>query len=60
MKLSIALMIVIIIACHNSSFGQKIYLSPAGNDSNPGSADKPLATLTAARDRAREYQEKQQ
>jgi hypothetical protein len=54
MKLSIALMIVIIIACHNSSFGQKIYLSPSGNDSNPGSADKPVATLTAARDRVRE------
>ena len=37
------------------SSGQKIYLSPDGNDSNPGSVDKPLATLTAARDKAREY-----
>ena len=27
---------------------QKIYLSPAGNDTNPGTVDKPLATLTAA------------
>ena len=39
----------------NFAFGQKIYLSPDGNDSNPGSIDKPLATLTAARDKAREY-----
>jgi hypothetical protein len=32
---------------------QKIYLSPTGNDSNDGSVEKPLATLNAARDRAR-------
>ena len=36
------------------SFSQRIYLSPGGNDSNPGSRDKPLASLTAARDKARE------
>jgi hypothetical protein len=27
------------------SFGQKIYLSTEGTDSNPGSYDKPLAAL---------------
>ncbi|MCX6334589.1 MAG: right-handed parallel beta-helix repeat-containing protein [Bacteroidia bacterium] len=33
--------------------GQKIYLSPSGSDSNPGTIDKPLASLPAARDIAR-------
>jgi len=37
------------------SSGQKIYLSPEGNDSNPGSSDMPLATLMAARDKARTF-----
>ncbi|MCO5240595.1 MAG: right-handed parallel beta-helix repeat-containing protein [Chitinophagaceae bacterium] len=32
---------------------QNIYLSPRGNDNNPGTEDQPLATLTAARDRIR-------
>jgi hypothetical protein len=36
------------------SYGQKIYLSPDGQDGNPGTAEKPLATLSAARDKARE------
>ncbi|MCU0456510.1 MAG: right-handed parallel beta-helix repeat-containing protein [Bacteroidales bacterium] len=36
-----------------SLFSQKIYLSPSGNDTNTGTLDKPLASLTAARDRAR-------
>ena len=30
-----------------------IYVSPAGNDSNPGSSDKPVATLAAAQKLAR-------
>jgi hypothetical protein len=55
MRLSISLMIAIIFVFSNLASGQKIYLSPEGNDSNPGSIDKPLATLTAARDKAREY-----
>lgn len=32
---------------------QNIYIAPGGNDSNPGTAEQPLATLTAARDRIR-------
>jgi len=35
--------------------GQVVYLSPAGNDSNPGTREKPLATLNGARDKIREY-----
>lgn len=34
---------------------QKIYVSPSGNDSNPGTAEKPVATLTTAAGKAREY-----
>jgi hypothetical protein len=45
----------LILASLGLSYGQKVYLSPEGNDSNPGSAEKPLATLTAARDKARTY-----
>jgi parallel beta-helix repeat protein len=32
---------------------QNIYIAPGGNDGNPGTAEQPLATLTAARDRIR-------
>ena len=38
--------------------GQKVYLSPSGNDSNPGTADKPVATLSAARDLSRSLRKK--
>ena len=55
MKQSISLIIAFLFGWLTLSSGQKIYLSPEGNDTNPGSADKPLATLTAARDKAREF-----
>ena len=31
----------------------RLYVSPAGDDAGPGTADKPLATLPAARDAVR-------
>lgn len=34
----------------NEAVAQKMYISPAGDDANPGTAEQPLATLTAARD----------
>jgi hypothetical protein len=49
------LMIIMFFVSSGLLPAQKIYLSPAGNDINPGTIDKPLATLTAARDKAREY-----
>jgi hypothetical protein len=57
MKSQIILFLIFVLSVifNVTSFSQKIYLSPAGNDNNPGTIDKPLATLTAARDRAREY-----
>ncbi|RRB02155.1 right-handed parallel beta-helix repeat-containing protein [Larkinella rosea] len=35
------------------SYSQTIYVTPLGNDQNPGTLQKPLATLTGARNRAR-------
>ncbi|MCD0490344.1 right-handed parallel beta-helix repeat-containing protein [Pedobacter sp. MC2016-14] len=35
------------------SFALSIYVSPFGNDSNPGTKEKPMASLLAARDRIR-------
>lgn len=52
-QLSVILIIIMLILDQESTFSQKIYLSPAGNDSNPGTIDKPLASLPAARDLAR-------
>jgi len=53
-QLLVRLMIVMFCFSQNPVFAQKFYLSPAGNDTNPGTIEKPLATLTAARDKARE------
>jgi len=36
-----------------NAFSYSIYIKPTGNDSNPGTPEKPLATLQAARDLAR-------
>jgi hypothetical protein len=41
-------------------FGQRLYLSPDGNDANPGTPEKPLATFEAARNKAREYRKDKQ
>jgi len=50
---AIFMLIIFLISSQEFAFSQKIYVSPAGTDTNPGTADKPLATLTAARDKAR-------
>jgi hypothetical protein len=59
-QLFVLLVFVFIIFCDQLFYAQKIFLSPAGNDNNPGTIDKPLATLTAARDKAREFRKKDQ
>jgi len=53
-QLLVRLIFVIFVFCQGQLFAQKIYLSPKGNDTNPGTFEKPLSTLTAARDKARE------
>ena len=62
MKTQLLLRLIIIIIFINSDLvsGQKIYLSTTGNDNNPGTNDKPLATLTAARNKAREFRKNRQ
>jgi alpha-L-fucosidase len=40
-------------AANATAPGKTIHVSPAGDDANPGSADKPLATLAAAQRAAR-------
>ncbi len=50
------LIILLFLSFHLSEttgFSQQIYISPSGSDSSPGTPDLPLATLTAARDKAR-------
>ncbi len=54
LQLIVKQMIMVLLLSHNQANSQSIYLSPAGNDGNPGTIDKPLATLTAARDKARQ------
>jgi len=49
------LSLLMVLSFHEVLSGQKFYLSPEGNDSNPGTIDKPLATLNAAAFKAREY-----
>jgi len=56
----VSLIVMVFCLGLDTLFAQKIYLSPAGNDSYPGTIDRPLATLTAARDRAREYRKSNQ
>jgi hypothetical protein len=54
-QLLLRLFIVIVLLSSDIVSGQKIYLSPSGNDNNAGTLDKPLATLIAARNKAREF-----
>lgn len=49
-------MLLIIVSFLSSQlFSQNIYVSPDGDDRNPGTDTQPVATLTAARDRIRSY-----
>lgn len=54
-QLNVLQMIALILFLQEPLFSQKIYLSPSGNDNNPGTIDKPFATLTAARNKSRDY-----
>lgn len=51
----VSLFIFILFTSHGFLPGQKIYVSPSGNDSNPGTIDSPVSTLVRARDLARDY-----
>lgn len=51
---SFFLVLMTLLICHELSAGEKIYVSPNGNDKNSGSRDQPLATLEGARDKIRQ------
>ena len=53
-RLLISLIILMHVFCQNLIQAQKIYLSPAGNDNNPGTIDRPLASLSKAHERSLE------
>jgi hypothetical protein len=53
-QLSVIVLIVLLLSGNFYLSAQKIYISPDGNDSNPGTIDKPMASLTGARDKVRE------
>jgi hypothetical protein len=53
-QLSVFMLIVLLVISNLPLSGQKIFISPIGNDANPGTIEKPLASLNAARDKARE------
>jgi len=52
-RLLIILLFISFRLSETTGFSQQIYISPSGSDSSPGTPDLPLATLTAARDKAR-------
>jgi hypothetical protein len=52
--LGMSLLLCFLLCVKNVS-SQTIYLSPQGNDSNVGSKEQPLASLTGARDKIREW-----
>ncbi len=46
--------LVLMVFLATSARGSTFFVAPGGNDANPGTREKPLATLEAARDAARE------
>jgi hypothetical protein len=49
----VAVSLVVCLCCSNRAPAAELYVAPADKDSNPGSFEKPLATLEAARDAIR-------
>jgi hypothetical protein len=58
MKKQVFVLLVITLLFRNAVYCQKIYISPYGSDSNNGTIESPLATLSAARDHARAFRQK--
>jgi hypothetical protein len=51
--------VLVIANCCSALFGIEFYVSPSGNDGNPGTFEKPFATLEKARDAIREIKSRQ-
>lgn len=56
-QIIVNLIIAFIISNQGLLFGQKVFLSPSGDDLNPGTIDKPVSSLVKARDLARAYRQ---
>lgn len=55
MRRSFAVSILCVVTLAVAAQAQDLYVSKAGNDSNPGTREEPVATLQAARDLLRQY-----
>lgn len=58
MKKNIAILMILFFCSHQLSFGQMFYVAKNGNDSNPGTKNKPVATLEAAKFLVRNFKKK--
>ena len=47
--------IFLLLIAINSASAMDLYVSPSGNDSNPGTQESPVTSLAAARDKARQF-----
>ena len=54
-QLAVSIAVTMLISGQDLSLAQKFYLSPQGNNSNPGTKEKPLADLQGALHKTREY-----
>ncbi|HPT21921.1 MAG TPA: right-handed parallel beta-helix repeat-containing protein [Bacteroidales bacterium] len=54
-QLAVSLAIAMLVSGQNLSLAQKFYLSPEGNNNNPGTKEEPLADFQAALKKAGEY-----
>jgi len=52
-KYLVVILGVVVLIMDTSAFGADFYVAPMGDDSNPGTKDKPFKTLTKARDSLR-------
>ncbi|MHC4982404.1 MAG: uS11 family ribosomal protein [Planctomycetota bacterium] len=53
MKTSTATLVTLVLSVGLSCGATEFYVSPSGDDANPGTKEKPFASLTAARDAVR-------
>jgi hypothetical protein len=57
---ALLLLVCFLMVASGKALAFTIYVAPTGKDTNPGTVEKPLATLEAARDRARMIRKGQQ
>lgn len=63
MKIALTLLFLLLLGLGVSAYGQtagktEVFVAPGGDDDNPGTAEKPLATLQGARDTVRRLKQR--